>query len=646
MVSLKENYENIFQSEETKKNSYRNFEQITQNFHHARCAVCHQVSLNIKMYSAGSRKCSKCGGNGYTMDFYEKQNALPIWYDNGKPQFHQPECLKKLRLAEMMLIQKISPLIPLTHIKKGTMGLQGHTCAFPQNIQELVTTLPRMPKSVHMIRIMKIIKEEIGSDRGITKAYLVRREVVLEALYFLKKYNSQYSDIQIEESNLDWFEGEEGCLKTFLSEVEELNTMQDMDANDDLGPAVKQAIEPKLNGNDVVALGLLVEDDPIVLSGNDKIVNRELQERIKKKTKNITMNWPATSKDPMNEFRPNGKLFVLAFPWLFPGGVGDISDWPKRYIADWGRHLLYYEDGRFMTDPFFCFYAMNYIVRHLNSNSGRFFLDEFNRNAPGDLQELKERIDKNDLSFVRNLTYYSKRITGSNPYWLQKKSELYTWLNHHVAHGNGAPTFFLTLSCAEYFWPDVIDLLKERRMIAGDTNVAGIYPGAPKLVQLVNENALVIQEYFQKRFEVWMETVGKPVFGINHYWARYEFAPGRGQIHVHLLAISQDQDVVGELSYHLLKKEGEEARTELLADYARRRFGLTACVEESFENIDENNIQENPVAIRFTHLGENKQLHLKDVEKLKHFCQLHNCSDFCMRKAKKGYVPNFRNTEK
>jgi hypothetical protein len=32
------------------------------------------------------------------------------------------------------------------------------------------------------------------------------------------------------------------------------------------------------------------------------------------------------------------------------------------------------------------------------------------------------------------------------------------------------PNFFITLSCAEYFWPDVLCLLNERLKIAGHTN--------------------------------------------------------------------------------------------------------------------------------------------------------------------------------
>ncbi len=58
------------------------------------------------------------------------------------------------------------------------------------------------------------------------------------------------------------------------------------------------------------------------------------------------------------------------------------------------------------------------------------------------------------------------------------------------------------------------------------------------LVQLVNQYAIVVQEYFERKVQVFLETVGKKILKIEHYWVHFEFAPSRGQIHAHLLAIS------------------------------------------------------------------------------------------------------------
>ena len=47
------------------------------------------------------------------------------------------------------------------------------------------------------------------------------------------------------------------------------------------------------------------------------------------------------------------QIFVNSYPWLFPGGVGDIYDLERGEIPikEWGQHLLQYYDGGFFEDP-------------------------------------------------------------------------------------------------------------------------------------------------------------------------------------------------------------------------------------------------------------------------------------------------------
>jgi hypothetical protein len=153
-----------------------------------------------------------------------------------------------------------------------------------------------------------------------------------------------------------------------------------------------------------------------------------------------------------------------AFPWLFPGGIGDYSAYRERKITpdEWAERMLMLDDGRFAKDKMWCFFALNFATRRRNQGQGRYFATGFYKDAPKTLEELKENIKEGDTTFVDKITYYARRVKGSSAYWRAKKAELYSWINHHVAQGNGLPTFFITLSCAEYFWPDVIRLLNER----------------------------------------------------------------------------------------------------------------------------------------------------------------------------------------
>ena len=69
------------------------------------------------------------------------------------------------------------------------------------------------------------------------------------------------------------------------------------------------------------------------------------------------IEFPYASPKPINEFDEENSLFTRAFPWLFPGGVGDFGQFrdKKLNVADWARNMLYYRDGRFARDRIWCF---------------------------------------------------------------------------------------------------------------------------------------------------------------------------------------------------------------------------------------------------------------------------------------------------
>ena len=295
--------------------------------------------------------------------------------------------------------------------------------------------------------------------------------------------------------------------------------------------------------------------------------------------------------------------------------------------------LIQYEDGRFMRDQIFGFFALNYIIRHRNSSCGRWFVDKFHSNAVDDLEDLQQKIAKGDTSFVNCLTYFNQRIKGSTPYWFKKRCELYSWINYHVEQGNGAPMFFITLSCAEHYWPDIFRLIKER-MELGGLDSSECYSGSKQASTLLNECSLVVQEHFQLRVETWLKCVGKPVFGIDHYWVRFEFAPGRGQIHAHLLAVSNHMEVY-EGCYQDLQdpSDGEEKRALRLAKWASTRYGMTASVGDGFEGIEITR-ESSPCGKRHCEIPPEKTE--DDTQNLMKAVQIHNCNGFCLRADGKG----------
>ena len=106
----------------------------------------------------------------------------------------------------------------------------------------------------------------------------------------------------------------------------------------------------------------------------------------------------------------------------------------------------------------------------------------------------------------------------------------------------------------------------------------------------VNDYSIVVQEFFVKRVDDWLNTVGKEVLGIAHYWVRFEFAKGRGQIHTHLLAVLQ-KDIMNELQRQLqICKEGNQCKeAQVVANWADKRFKLTAELPPATTDAENSN---------------------------------------------------------
>ena len=549
-------------------------------------------------------KCKRCQDKNYTCDRFPH----PTWIDlKGQKHYEQPDELVDLTEGEKLLLQQVSPYIPLHHLQKGSYGCKGHVCCFPQDIHHVCTELPRLPSDVSVIRVVKQFTDD---DNQVQQtSFSVRKEKVYQALRWLKQHNKEYESITICEDNLDSLDGD---IVSLVSEVDDVlddqNICEEPNFNDNAEP-------PGIYG--YVSTNSLRN----VPKPKDKDTTDVLQDLFETSNNNTSMDFPYVCQDALNEYDKTCKLFCLAFPWLFPGGIGDINDFSNvsETVDQWMERLLYYEDGRFATDKMWAFYALNYAVRKKNNDSGAYFVNGFFENGPQTLVELQERVKDGDMSWVNRLAYFSYHVKGSPGYWRFKRSEVYSWINHHIESRHGPPSLFITLSCAEYHWPDIKRLIENRYLVAGisppDLEKTGF-------ISAVNNFTLIVQEYFQLRVQNWMETVGKHVFGIQHHWLRYEFAPGRGQIHAHMLAITDHLDVFQR--YHQLRGN-KQLQTQLLADWAQATFGMTA----SMPSFGSSSGDFHPSSIRFSNVSCFDQ----DIQHCFQHLQMHKCSNKCMKKG-------------
>ena len=204
------------------------FENTMFNIHSKHCSICHQRRLNIVTKDG---MCGRCRGEHFQNKFTHANNALPVWVDSETKQVHYeaPKELKDLSIAEKLLIQKVSPLVPVIHIKNGVMACRGHCCSFFQDISTVCKVFPRLPAEVTMVKVIRTSTTKEGNI--VDRAFTVNRRKVLSALIWLKKHNHLYDDIEIKQNRLNWMEGQSECslADVITIEAEEIEEDEEND---------------------------------------------------------------------------------------------------------------------------------------------------------------------------------------------------------------------------------------------------------------------------------------------------------------------------------------------------------------------------------------------------------------------------------
>ena len=218
------------------------------------------------------------------------------------------------------------------------------------------------------------------------------------------------------------------------------------------------------------------------------------------------------------------------------------------------------------------------------------------------------------------------KVTGSAAYWRARRNEVHAWISYHLEQNHGPPSFFITLSCAEYHWHEIERLIIDR-CHKGNLTIPDF---KERRAAIINEHSIVVQEYFHARVDAWLATIGKDVLGIQHHWLRFEFAPSRGQIHIHMLAICDNIDLQ-QKCYEYQNDKHELAA--YLSSWMEDTLGMTAmCNTDLMREIMESSNVVHPSATKFGAVASS------DVEREITSCQLHfqrhKCSAYCMRKRK------------
>ena len=360
-----------------------------------------------------------------------------------------------------------------------------------------------------------------------------------------------------------------------------------------------------------------------------------------------SIKFPSVSVQAHSEYH-GVPIFCNAYPWLFPGGVGDIDEsniTEHGYVSKWVKTMTLYYDGRFCRDPTFCFYALNFKQRHQNSVSGAFFINGFISNKTS-LSELVQKITvENDTKFIDQLIHFSSKIRGSSAYWRAERLKVFSWINRLIELQLGPPTLFITLSCAEHYWKDVQRLLEDRTKFLPPNERPDLSTKAA-VMKAIKDYSIVVQEFFITKVKHWLQNFAKKVLGINHYYCRFEFAEGRGEIHAHIIAVADNQSV-----YEEAYKCGNdtEKKVSVLEKYAEEKLGLTAIhpatssqgmIDHRLIVVPEGSLPLSEVYSSMYSPCSKRLCEVTDIStdiiRLVNSTQTHKCGDYCLRKLNKS----------
>ena len=597
------------------------------------CSVCKERRIDLKVNSKGV--CKRCASDKQDIKMFSNENNM----NPGKV----PNELAALSMIEQQLISRISPCINVHLLKHGGLSASGHCVTFPQNIDEASAILPRLPEEINIIRVQKQGKHDS------VKEFRVRRYVVQNALEWLKMHNPVYNDISISFERLSALpiDGE-------LKNIQTIEFNQNTNHIDDKGPANDQT-NPDIVDQDCETASSVLLSDPKIDINKEKqhaianVVNENDDTMSCRKKKSVTLPWPTRDDQPLSEFTTRN-FFTLAFPCLFPHGTADFfSNRPRTCdsLSEWANHILWFDDGRFARHQIFKFIVHNMISRKRTIEQSNFIVQQKLGEEQLSVSTLKEQIQNGDESFSKKLLYLGSNLRGTSQYWTQRLKELRSLIQFKINEGKGLPAFFATGSCAEFYFKPLKRLLQI--YIKESTGKDIDLDNKPTLFKALQENTHIVADYFDKRTLNYFHEFIMPVFNVDTYWYRQEFAKSRGMIHWHGLCWRGDSEP-HQLMFDAIKNDcSDEHIANELSQWAEKNFKMTAShpagVDENGQprkdfwpppegSAEPPSEEQNPLFKLFMDISKNQQTILEDHLLLTNKINIHRCSDYCLRKPK------------
>lgn len=157
--------------------------------------------------------------------------------------------------------------------------------------------------------------------------------------------------------------------------------------------------------------------------------------------------------------------------------------------------------------------------------------------------DIQALLAEGDEQIVNKMMNYGATLRGTRAYWLARRHELADALQIQ-----GCPAVFWTLSAADLQWPDLHRHMPQEIDVPPDDERA-----ARRQRRLaLNRNPHLAAEYLDLRVQLFLKEVMAPLFGVKHFWYRYEWQD-RGSGHVHGFFWLNNAPDMDKIDWDLLK---------------------------------------------------------------------------------------------
>ena len=367
--------------------------------------------------------------------------------------FIEEQCISRVRFSSI--------IIKLTKLHGSQKGFKGHLIARAQNPNNILKLLPIGPKLLtENLQIILVSTRNDVNDINVSiyeKLVIVSKLKIKIWLEYLKKYNPNYVDVEIDYNIIDKYP-ENGIAEEFKSSFSKVNDFCNDDYKIEKGVNVDSNLySHPITNIDQCQSSFILDENGSTIPMKD--IKEYLDYTLKLNLENKeTYDEDAIAIIPGNSIlnTSNSNFFANAFPTLFPHGTGHPYMKKQKQISfeDEIQHRLLILDDRFRHNLLFqflsyniinqkqFFQSINYRVNNMSSTTQTIIGNLTEEKLEKALKDHANQIENTESKQIYNqLTLIGSKAPFSQISKVNNKRELYSMLIN-----KGSPTLYITIS--------------------------------------------------------------------------------------------------------------------------------------------------------------------------------------------------------